>query len=628
VKDPECGRINVGDDPEMAALEALKHHIKVTKPDGSFIINIEVWSDGAAKSALLANAISKAYLGELKKSQDLAARRATAFLSDRLKGLQEQIRVAETTLAAYKAQQHPLDAQGALIGDPQLAASSQRLAAARAATLDAQTRYDRIQGIRREAIDVDAIPRALRSPAIASLRVQFDATRRRYAELASEKPQHPALRQMADHLEALRHSIRDEVERSAQSAKSELTRARENEDSLNKAVESQQRQTALLNQPSPKLRELEGNVEASRNVYQSFLERWHENEERRGLNALSARVIAAATMPPRRIFPPAMSLFASIGFLLGALAAAAWFVASDRPPPPETGEPQPVGPEPTQAVASPPQTVASPPIQPPDHHPQPEVVDTPVEKPLIARLQESEVVRTQSSVLTAGALPDLTRIGWPTLRTGVPVQTFLKSIGEMRAALMRRPSAGAIPVMAMIGAGSSEDRSIAAVNVALAAARGGSRVLLIDADLATQALSNRLHGPGKSGTRRFGWFGIGLKDAATIETANGLSVLPVNHASDTKASEAICKAIAEVRSLGGYDLVILDGPATPSSEADRKLLDIADGLVADLPMRLDINDCVRDIIAALGDVEPKLIGFVLNELHPATVDGGRDKQLA
>ncbi len=623
-EDPEFGGTNAGDDAEMAALENLKRHIHVTKPDRSFIINIEVWSDSAAKSALLANAISKAYLDELKKQQAVAASRTAASQSDRLKQLQEQVRIAETALAAYQVQQNPLDAQGALMGDPQQpAANSQRLEAARTATLDAQARYDQIQSIHRDAIDIDAIPRVLRSPAIANLRQQYDATRRRYLELASEiGALHPALRPLVSRLEDLHLRIRDEVERLALAAKNELTRAREYEDSLNKAIDLQKRQSAELTQPSPRLRELESDVQASREAYQSFRQRVNENDEGRGLNASSARVISEASIAQRRIYPPPMGLLAGIGFLIGALGAATWFVASGAGPSPKASAPSPVDPETTDAVISPP-------IQPPDPQPQPEAAIAAVEKPLIARLQEPEVVRTQSSVLTAGALPDLTRIGWPTLRAGMPVKAFLKSVGDMRAAVMRRPSAGAIPVMAVIGAGASEDRSIAALNIALAAARGGYRVLLIDADHATHALSNRLNGPGKSRAGRFGWFGIGLKDSATIETANGISVLSANRGADAvKASEAICKAIAEVRSLGGYDLVILDGPATPSGEADRMLLDVADGLAADLPMSQDINDCVREIIAALGDVEPKLIGFVLNELHPAAADTERDQQLA
>ena len=99
-------------------------------------------------------------------------------------------------------------------------------------------------------------------------------------------------------------------------------------------------------------------------------------------------------------------------------------------------------------------------------------------------------------------------------------------------------------------------------------------------------------------------------------------------ATGTKAADAIRTAIAQARSAGGYDLVILDGPALPWAAPDRGLLDIADGLVAILPVDLDINDCMEEIIAALGGAERKLVGVVLNELKPAAVNRQRDKQYA
>ena len=84
-----------------------------------------------------------------------------------------------------------------------------------------------------------------------------------------------------------------------------------------------------MSQASVRLRELEREVEASRDVYQSFLKRSRETEEQESLNTSSARIIGEATVPQRRTFPPAMSLIAMIGFVLGALAAAAWFVAAE-----------------------------------------------------------------------------------------------------------------------------------------------------------------------------------------------------------------------------------------------------------------------------------------------------------
>src|SRR6202012_245083 len=77
-------------------------------------------------------------------------------------------------------------------------------------------------------------------------------------------------------------------------------------------------------------RDLGADVEANRDVYQSFLKRSRETQEQESLNTSSARVIGDATVPQRRTFPPAVSLLAMLGFMLGAFGAAAWIVAADR----------------------------------------------------------------------------------------------------------------------------------------------------------------------------------------------------------------------------------------------------------------------------------------------------------
>ena len=605
---------------QTPALEALNRHINVKKTDKSFIVDVEVWSYDPAKAAMLANALSGAYLAESKTSQATAARRATTDLSGRLKELQARLRNAENALATYKAQNNFVGTQDTLISDQQLSASNQRLAAARALTLDAQAKYDQIEASRRAATDAGAIPEALQSPTIANLRAQYAEARKRLAELTSELgPLHPSLRQMEKQVDDLRHTVNEEVDRFAQSAKNDLTRARDYEASLNNALEAQKRQSVQLSQASVRLRELERDVEASRDVYQSFLKRSRETEEQESLNTSSARIIGEATVPQRRIFPPAMSLLAMIGFMFGALAAAFWVVAADRLSS-EADEQQPARAEK--------KTPAPPSKAPPEDQPRPQPAVALTEKPLIARLQESDVLRTLSGILTIGGIPDVTRMGWPTLRAGLPLMSFLNAMRDMRAALAKRSPADAIPVLAAIGAGGSRDRSIAVLNVALAAARDGARVLVIDADHATHSLSSRINRLGKSEASRLSWLSIGTKASRAIKTANGISILPAIKGTGAKSADAIRKAIAQARSAGGYDLVILDGPAMPWADPDRKLLDIADGLVAILPVDLDINDCMDEIIAALGGAERKLVGVVLNELKPAAANRQRDKQYA
>ena len=603
---------------QTAALEALNRHITIRKTERSFVVDIDVWSREPAKAAMLANAIASAYLAESRISQATAARRATGELSGRLKELRARLRNAEEALATYKAQNNFVGTQDTLLSDQQLSASNQRLAAAHAMTLDAQAKYDQIEAGRRAASDPGAIPEALQSPTIANLRAQYAEARKHYAELTAELgPRHPALRQMQQQVEDLRRVVNEEVDRFAQSAKNDLARARDYETSLNRALEAQKRQSMQLSQASVRLRELEREIDASRDVYQSFLKRSRETEEQESLNTSAARVIGEATVPQRRTFPPAMSLLAMLGLVFGALTAAGWAVAVDRL------SPETIRPEPADTAARPPARAPKP---VPETSSRPPAPIAAIEKPLIARLQDCDVMCTLAGILGCDASPDVTRFGWPALRPGVPRTTLCNALRDIRAAIARRCPDRAMPVVAVIGVGESRDRSIAALNFALAASRDNAAVLLIDADRDTHLLSDQVSPFDATASGRLG---IGGKPSRIIPTANGISILPAMTGSDIKTASAIGNAIAQARAAGSGDLVVLDGPVLPFGAADRRLIELADGIVAVLPVSLDINHAMEEIITALGADQHKLAGVILNELSPvSSLTPQRDKQYA
>lgn len=618
---------------ETAALDALNRHVKVRKTERSFVVDVEVWSHEPAKSAMLANALAGAYLAESRHSQSSAARRATSDLSGRLKELQTRLHDAETALATYKAQNNFLGTQDTQISDQQLALANQRLAAAHAQTLDAQAKYDQIEASRHASSDPGAIPEALQSPTIANLRAQYAEARKRYAELSAELgPLHPSLRQMQKQVNDLRQTITEEIDRFEQSARNDLMRARDYEASLGKALDAQKRQSVRLSEAAVRLRELEREAEASREVYQAFLKRSRETQEQESLNTSASRIIGEATVPQRRVFPPAMSLIALLGLVFGALAASGWIVAADRFAAEGLGteglgaeglgaeglRAKPLGAEGLAAKASSLGTEVV------GRMPQP-LENAPavlIAKPSIARLQPSDVIRTLGGILKAGGAADIARLGWPTLRPGDSPAALLAALRKMRASLARRLPAGAVPVLAMVGAG--EGRSIAALNFALAAARDQVRVLLVDVDRQAHRLSDRLSRFGKSEPRRLGWLSIGSKLSRAVVTANGISILPTAHGAD----EAIRGALAQARAARSYDFIVLDGPPPATAGMDRKLLDLADGLVAVLPMALDLDDALDEIIAALGSDQGKLIGVVIDELNAPGETRQRSRQYA
>lgn len=182
--------------------------------------------------------------------------------------------------------------------------------------------------------------------------------------------------------------------------------------------------------------------------------------------------------------------------------------------------------------------------------------------------------------------------------------------------------------MAMIGVGDASERSVATLNFALAAARDGLRVLMVDADHQAHLLTNLVGHSGKSEPSKVGWLSIGNKSVREIRAADGVSVLPIAHSDPADVAESIRKAVKQARLAGGMDLVVIDGPPMPLADGSRKLVELADALVTVLPTNIDINDVMERVLSALGDADRKLAGVILSELDPVMQTPQRGKQYA
>ncbi|MBC7578664.1 MAG: hypothetical protein H7312_15075 [Tardiphaga sp.] len=633
------GLLNFGSAPsrssaneKAATLEALRMHVNVKRTDRTFIVDIDVWSREPAKAAAIANALAESYLEESKDSQAVAARRATADLSGRLKELQERLRTAENNLAVYKSKNNFLGTQDTQVSDQQLSSGTQRLANAQAATLDALARYNQIEASRKIASDGGAVPEALQSPTIASLRTQYADARRKQAELMSELgPLHPALRMASKQVEDLRRNIDEEVDRFAQSAKNDLTRTRALEASLTKALDGQKKQSADLGQASVQLRELERDVEASRTIYQSFLKRSRETEEQETLNTSSARIIGDATAPQRRIFPPAMSVLAMLGFMLGAAGSIGWIVVADRlssPAAPAGAAPDPVAPPPSPPLPPSPSvepkvdTKLSPGLlRPRPNKPAPQVPAASLADAVRFSLTETDLLRTLNGIFPLTDSVDIVRLGWPTLRADVTSAPFIEASHRVLAVAKARAGHQRAPAIAVLGLDCAEQRTIVALNFAMALTGRGARVLLIDADRRHHALSSRL-GINLAGAGVSRWISTTAQPSAsgrsgfTIQSVAALSAVEASHALEVaRASQA-------------YDVVVLNGPALEPDDCDPALLGTVEGVIAISPAEKPGDGRPRNTVLALGDAAGRLVGIVVTEFGTSAREALPLKQYA
>jgi succinoglycan biosynthesis transport protein ExoP len=303
----------------LAALNELKRHVKVTRAERTYVLDVSVTSEDPAKAARIANAIAQTYLTEQTEVRADSARQVSQSLTARLKELQGRVRDAEDKVEAYKAKNNIVGANGELVNEQQLANLNGQLVAARGRTAEAKARLDQVESVQQSKAPIGAFPEALQSQTITALRTQYAEIMRREAEQKSSLGErHPAVIEIEAQAERLQKMIDDEVNRIALSARAEYQRAKSDEDTLSRNLDTLKNTAIDTNQSLVGLRELEREVAASRAVYEAFLVRARETGEQEQVDTKNMRVITRADLPLQRSSPPSSLLLGLAAMMLGA----------------------------------------------------------------------------------------------------------------------------------------------------------------------------------------------------------------------------------------------------------------------------------------------------------------------
>jgi uncharacterized protein involved in exopolysaccharide biosynthesis/Mrp family chromosome partitioning ATPase len=313
-----------GNDPELKALRQLKRRIGVKRSEKAFVIDIYVTTNAKDKSVRVADAIAGAYLDDQAEARAQAAGRAAGSLGARLEELRTRVNVAENRVEQYKVEHNILGSSGVLVNEQQLTEINNQLNNARARTAEARARLEQIEMLERSGGEPGAIPEAVQSQTIGQMRVQYAEAVRQRADLGAQLgSRHPSIIALESQVRDLRALIKDELSRIGLSARSDFERARANEQSLERSLDTLKRTAISTNQAFVRLRELEREVEASRAVYEAFLVRARETSEQQTIDTTNSRVITTATPPRDRSWPPrallaAAALLAGLGLGAGA----------------------------------------------------------------------------------------------------------------------------------------------------------------------------------------------------------------------------------------------------------------------------------------------------------------------
>jgi polysaccharide biosynthesis transport protein len=308
-------------DPSLMALSALRQHVRVTRAERTYVVDVAVTSKEPTKAARIANSIAQAYLDEQTAVRADAARQISDSLSARLNALKEAVHQADERVQQFKATHNIVDANGQLVNEQQLSDLNNQLASARARTAAAKARLDEVEAVQRSKLDIGAFPAAVQSQTITALRSQYAEIMRLEAQqTTSLGARHPAVIEVQAQADRLRHMIDDEVNRIALAARAEYASAQASEDLLERNVDGLKQNTLATDAAMVNLRELERDVQASRAVYEAFLVRARETGAQEHLDTKNIQVISKADVPLNRTWPPSNMILALGAIVLGIAA--------------------------------------------------------------------------------------------------------------------------------------------------------------------------------------------------------------------------------------------------------------------------------------------------------------------
>ncbi len=313
-------------DEEFAELEARNFgvtefvkNLKAKQQPQSYVIAISYTDPNPNRAAQFANGVAATYVNYSLNEKLSATGKANTWLQQRLESLREEVRLAENAVERYRADHGLVEAAGVPLNTAQMAGINTELIKTRTDRAEIEAKIRLIRTLRTGGKRLDSLADVLGSDLLAKLRTEQILLARKQAELATTYGiNHPQMKDIEAQRAEMDVRFENEVDRIVHNLENELEVISTRERALEQQLSSLKGQSAVLNTSEVRLRELQRDADASRNIYESFLNRMKETEEQAQIINADAQIISRAIPPTSPVFPPPVA-FLVLGLIGGAL---------------------------------------------------------------------------------------------------------------------------------------------------------------------------------------------------------------------------------------------------------------------------------------------------------------------
>jgi capsular exopolysaccharide synthesis family protein len=544
----------------------------------TYVIKLDVTASNGPDAARIAGALADAYVDDLVDSKLDAAKRDAAWLADRMKAQREELIKSEVDVASI---QHKFGIVGgdvkndAAVDRQSVAGVNEELIHVEGDVAAAQSRYEQAEQLLKTGGNLETLPDVANSPAIEDLRRQQAEASQRLANLSVRySREYPAVKQAKKDVDSISDLIGREVRRIVAGLKTQYDQALAHKAALTGEMN---RLVGVVNATSNaegrvELREAERVAEANRVAYEASLNKLRELQQQESRLDVEARIISGPDIPFAPSFPRAIQILPAGGALGLVLGFGLAFVL-------------------------------------------------PLGRP---RIESAAQVERGLALQVLGTIPYLSasrlthrkrQLSIPEYLTTYPFSAFAETIRLLRFRLRSPVHAGG-QVIQLTSAIPGEGKSTIAASLAISAATGHVRTVLIDLDLHHPSASRLL-----GNESRVGVVDILLGDATSdraVQAHRNLPIAIISAGSISTLRPGIMesKQLAElIRTLRqDYDLVIVDTPPVLSLSDSVLISRLVDTTLLVVAWRDTPRSLIDKAVNILRSTGAPLAGVLLNKV--------------
>jgi succinoglycan biosynthesis transport protein ExoP len=292
--------------PEERVLDSYFDRYTAYAVDKSRVVVIEFQSRDPDLAARVANSIADEYLVLQQDARQEQARAASQWLSGEIDNLRKKVAEDEAKVEDFRSKSSLfVGTNNTTLSNQQLGEFNTQLNNARALESDAESKARLIREMLQSGRPVEA-SEVLNSELIRRLAEQRVTLRAQLAEQsATLLPGHPRIKELKAQLADLDSQIREEASKIARALENDARIASGRVVALNSGLNQLKKQATSTNDDDVKLRALEREAKAQRDLLETYLAKYREANTRENIDAAPAdgRIISRAIVSNAPAYP-------------------------------------------------------------------------------------------------------------------------------------------------------------------------------------------------------------------------------------------------------------------------------------------------------------------------------------